>query len=181
MRSVTITLLALLALAACGPNVASPMPWTSETPVAIIVDGNVPARYGRDVVATTAAARLRQFDLVVNNAAATARQIVVDWSPCTCAGCSQFTSYVLSTDYTRIHLCAPLATLCDWVGYPRCLQMTIGHELCHVLGLNGHAGLGFGDLCSASTSEHSGVDAYTANDIDKVCAAGGVASATCER
>lgn len=176
-----LLLLPLLLLTSCGPNVASSRPWISATPISITVDSSVPAVYDRDVISATAIARLRQFDLVVDNAAPSARQIVVDWSSCTCAGCDRFSSYVVNTDYTRIHLCSSLATLCDWVGYPRSLQMTIGHELCHVLGLDGHAGLGFGDLCSASTSEHDNVDTYTINDIDKVCAAGGVATVACER
>lgn len=179
MRNLSLATILFTLTLACGPPTHTQQPgWYSHQPIRIVVDNNVPATYKRSDILTTATERLWQFGLTID-AATTSRDVFVEASACDCKECEGFTSYVLSSDFTRIHLCPPLATLCSWVGYPRCIQMTIGHELCHVLGLVGHAGLGQGDLCSASTAEHGNVDAYSANDIDKVCAAGMVGTGAC--
>lgn len=170
-------ILSLAFLAACGPETAADRPWLAWQPIRLDVASNVPSTYAKPDMVRVTAKRLAQLGL--GYSASGARAIQVEMSACNCTGCSGFTSYVSSTDNSRIVLCPVLATMCAWASYPKCIEMTIGHELCHVLGIVGHPGLGKGDLCSATTAEHDNVDAYTANDIEKICASGGVVSGVC--
>ena len=85
---------------------------------------------------------------------------------CKCPNCNlppgvtkdQVTSYVNKYDFKNIYICPGFISSLTIEDPTRFTLITVGHEVCHVLGLDGHTGTGQGNLCSAGYQDHKNIN-----------------------
>jgi len=183
MRNFTISLLLSL-LTACDP---ASSPWLAGEPVKLIIDTNLPKEIKPDLVKTAVEGRLAQFGMKTSTNGR--RSITVTYDPlCKCPNCmlsgsvskDMVLAYVNMYDFDKIKICPNLLT---W--YPdegdNIVYSTVAHEMCHVLGLNGHNEAGKGNLCSPGYQDHGHTKKFSKQDIKDICSFGGIKSIFCNQ
>jgi hypothetical protein len=172
-------------ISACDPASA---PWLAGVPVRVDINSNVPSIISRTTLENSITDRLAQFGMQVKPTAQTAITINYD-KDCKCPACNlpsgvskdQITAYVNKYDFKNIYICPGFLSALTVEDPNRFTLITIGHEVCHVLGLDGHTGTGQGNLCSPGFQDHKNINPiqFSKTDIKAICDSGGIKSNVC--
>lgn len=179
-----LTSLIFSLLTACDP---ASSPWLAGEPINLIIDSNLPKEIKPDLVKTAVQDRLAEFGMKVSPYGR--RTITVSYDPdCKCPNCmlsggvskDMVLAYVNMYDFDKIKICKNILT---W--YPEegdnLVYSTITHEMCHVLGFNGHNEAGKGNLCSPGYQDHGHTKEFSKQDIKDICSFGGIKSTICNQ
>ena len=172
-------------LSACDP---ASSPWLAGVPVRVDINSNVPSIISRTTLEKGIIDRLAQFGMQVKPTAQEAITVNYD-KDCKCPNCNlppgvtkdQVTSYVNKYDFKNIYICPGFISSLTIEDPTRFTLITVGHEVCHVLGLDGHTGTGQGNLCSAGYQDHKNINPiqFSKIDIKAICDSGGIKSNVC--
>ena len=184
MRNFTISLLFSL-LTACDP---ASSPWLAGEPVKINLNSNLPPELDKKVVVKAVEDRLNQFGMTVSSTGK--KSITLNYDPeCKCPNCKlapgvtggDVLAYVNKYDFKNIYICPMLITSLKSEDPTKLVMITLGHETCHVLGLDGHTGSGAGNLCSPGFDDKRNLNPikYSKVDIKAICDSGGILSNVC--
>jgi len=180
-----LTSLIFLILSSCDP---ASTPWYAGVPVRVDIDSSVPSIISRTTLEKGIIDRLAQFGMQVKPTAQEAITVNYD-KDCKCPNCNlppgvtkdQVTSYVNKYDFKNIYICPGFISSLTIEDPTRFTLITVGHEVCHVLGLDGHTGTGQGNLCSAGYQDHKNINPiqFSKTDIKAICDSGGIKSNVC--
>lgn len=175
----------LFILSACDP---SSSPWLAGVPIKVTVDQSLPAQFDKKVVKQAVTDRVAQFGMQVSDKATNGINIVYD-PVCKCPSCkvaagytkSDVLAYVNKYDFKNIYICPNFLEAFKNEDSTKLQLIVIGHEVCHVLGLDGHTGTGQGNLCSPGYQDHKNINPiqFSKVDIKAICDSGGIKSNVC--
>jgi len=184
MRNFTISFLLSL-LTACDP---ASSPWLAGVPVRVDINPNMPSVISKTILEKAVSDRLFQFGMQVKSNATSAITINYD-KDCKCPNCKlatgttteQVSAYVNKYDFKNIYICPNFVDALTVEDPTRLTMITVGHEVCHVLGLDGHTGTGQGNLCSPGWNDHKNLNPiqFSKIDIKAICDSGGIQSNVC--
>lgn len=172
-------------LTSCEP---SSSPWLAGVPIRVDINPNVPSTISKSLLEKAVVDNVSQFGMQVKQTAQTAITINYD-KDCKCPACNlpsgvskdQITAYVNKYDFKNIYICPGFLSALTVEDPNRFTLITIGHEVCHVLGLDGHTGTGQGNLCSPGFQDHKNINPiqFSKTDIKAICDSGGIKSSVC--
>lgn len=166
-------------LAACG---ASAAPWWQGVPIRLTVD--VPQTIDASTVRAAVSDRLWQLGFILDEVGERALSVAYD-PACVCPACKlpvggsrdNILGYTEEHAFDQIKLCPGLLAVqkTDRLA----TYVTVSHEMCHALGLEGHIQAGPNVLCSADYQTHKQVVGFGREDLRAICQAQGVKSSRC--
>lgn len=182
-----LTSLIFSLLTACDP---ASTPWYAGVPVRVDINSNMPSVISKTVLEKAVADRLFQFGIQVKSNATSTITINYD-KDCKCPNCKlaagttteQVNAYVNKYDFKNIYICPNFLYNISVEDPTRITMITVGHEVCHVLGLDGHTGTGQGNLCSPGLNDRKNLNPiqFSKIDMDAICDSGGVLSTICNK
>lgn len=177
--SIMKKLMLAIALAGCGPNAFSGTQWSESRPVYIRITDDVPMP--AESIRRSITEGLSQFGISVTSEQTGAYEVSVERDPdCVCSKCGQYTAaWVSPYSFQVIRVCDRTAVLVKDLGADKAADVSIKHELGHVLGFDEHLDPGTDVLMSALIDKRLNVRKFGVADIEAICNAGGVLSKAC--
>lgn len=158
--------------------------WTMSKAFAVRVSEGVP--YLQTEVVRALREGLGQLGGTLTTDKPTDQVITVEYDPdCICRGClgdnvksDRTAAYVAQREYDRIAVCPVSHAAIADLGQARAADMTLKHELGHVLGLIEHQPTG---LMQGVVNDRLTVREFAQSDLMAICATGRVMSLVCQR